>query len=200
MNSTGWARFTLRSKTDFKVKRQQIYTQLFLIVFTCYKHTFIHRQIVVSPLFFYGFFAQGKQFIQSTVTIQARIRGVWVSAVCSVVSRCAFWWRSQAFVAFLSVIWGCNPTSRSLSSLKSVKLQILLCIWKTHSLAHTYRNLYIRRVQSNIRPHTNSPQSLSLCSLPQPNCAADTSYLTTLPSSDTSPHKSARIAAQTLKK
>lgn len=33
-------------------------------------------------------------------------------------------------------------------------------------------------------------QSHSLCSLPQPNCAQDTSYLTTLPSSpDINPHR-----------
>jgi len=47
-------------------------------------------------------------------------------------------------------------------------------------------------MQRNIRPHTNTPQSLSLRSLPQPNCAEDTSYLTSLPSPDIIPHKCLR--------
>lgn len=68
--------------------------------------------------------------------------------------------------------------------------------WTTHT--HTHADvlyIYIRRMQRNIRPHTNTPQSLSLCSLPQPNCAEDTSYLTSLPSPDISPHKCAHRAA-----
>lgn len=72
---------------------------------------------------------------------------------------------------------------------KTGHLEILLCSLKTRS--------YIRRMPRNIRPHTNTPQSLSLCSLSRPNCPEDASYLTSLPSPDTSPHKCARIATHT---
>lgn len=66
------------------------------------------------------------------------------------------------------------------------------CAFGQHTDSHTFpHTLYacIRRMQRNTRPRTNTPQSLSLCSLPQPNCAEDTSYLTTLPSPDTGPHE-----------
>lgn len=84
--------------------------------------------------------------------------------------------------------WGCDPRGHSMSLRKTGKLKILLCISKTHILC-------IGRMQRNSHPHTNTPQSLSLCSLPQKNCAEDISYLTTLPSSDISPHKCAHITA-----
>lgn len=95
-------------------------------------------------------------------------------------------------------LWGCNLSSHPLSPWKTGKLKILLCISKTHFLTHTHTlYIYIHRMQRNSRPHTNTSQSLSLCSLPQPDCAEDTSYLTTLPSPDTSPHKCACIATHT---
>lgn len=99
----------------------------------------------------------------------------------------------------LSLPLDCNLSSHPLSPWKTGKPKILLCISRrlTHS-AHTHiLYVYIRRVLRYIRPHTNTPQSVSLYSLPQPNCAEDTFYLTTLPSPDTSPHKCVRVAAHT---
>lgn len=105
---------------------------------------------------------------------------------------------SQA-LGHLSLPLDCNLSSHPLSPWKTGKPKILLCISRrhTHSARAHILYVYIRRVLRCIRPHTNTPQSVSLCSLPQPNCAEDTLYLTTLPSPDTSPHNCVRVAAHT---
>lgn len=89
----------------------------------------------------------------------------------------------------------CNPSGRPESLLKSVKLQIL-CTSKVHSLAraHCCCTCLHRQNEEKQFAHTQTPFSRFhyAHSHSQTGGAADTSYLTSLPSSDMSPHKAAQ--------